>query len=159
MNLREELKKSQDEILEEEEEWINFIIVAIKDKLFAFEIDKLFGVGKIEKYIELPVSPSYIKGIQFLYGNVIILFDIINVLEGTNSHNNDELSTCMITILKYDEDFFGVIVDELLDTVKIAKSKITFTPDAKEFYKGTFKHKDKSVSILNIEEIVKSTYN
>ncbi len=159
MNLREELKKTLESKAKEKEEYIEFIIFRINDKWFGIELELATGVSDIKNYISLPKSPSYIRGIQFIHGNIIILFDILQLLENKSFFSEENLREKMIIIIKFKEDFFGVIVDDLIDTQMLPLSRIIQTKDINEFYKGAFKFKDKMVSILEIKKIIESTYN
>ncbi len=162
MNLREVLKEEKQKngtIKEVNKESQEFIVFTIKTRWFAIELDSIVEIGEIENYINFPMAPVYIKGLQFVHGNPVILFDILGVLENNDIFDPKNIKGHTIIILKYDEDFFGIIISELIETISIPKEKTLFTPELGEFYKGTFKYKDKTVSILDIKQIINSTYN
>ncbi len=158
MNFREELKKTLNTQVTEKEEEVEFIIVSIKEKWFAIELGKIVEVSEIKNKINFPIAPSYIKGLQFIHGNTVILFDILEILGGKTPFSQDEINNKLIVVVKYEEDHFGIIVSDLVDTYSIRKQMIADITETKEFYKGTFEFKNKIVSILDIEKIIESTY-
>ncbi len=161
MDLREVLKEEKRGSSEKD---INlglfeFIVFTIQDQWFAIELSSIIEIGEIRNYISFPIAPNYIKGFQFVHGNAVILFDVLGVLTTKGAFVSGNIDGYTIIILKYKEDYFGIIINDLIETVSVLKEKILSVPEGKEYYKGTFKYKDKTVSILNIEQIIESTYN
>ncbi len=162
MNLREILKeeKKKNKILKSiNEEFQEFIIFTIKNRWFAIELDSIVEIEEVKNYINFPIAPTYIKGLQLVHGNAVILFDILEILENNNIFNSKNIEGSPIIILKHNEDFFGIIITDLIETISFPKNKISFAPELEEFYRGTFKYKDKVVLLLDIDKIIGHTYD
>ena len=92
---------------------------------------------------------------MFAHGKVLILFDLLPLLHDDSI--KDMKHKVLLSVL-YEEDLFGILIDELLDIVTIEKSDIKYPQDISNFYFGTFFYKNNLVNILNFKSIVESTY-
>ncbi len=157
MNLRKELEEKINKEIKKEES-IRVIIIRIKDKFFAIELELLTGVGKVEDHVVFPIGPKYIKGIQFTYGNLIVLFDIMEILEESSTFPNKGIEDALFVIVKYEDTYFGILLNELINTKELLKKEIVQVPQTKEFYKGTFRYNAQMVYILDLAKIIEHTY-
>ena len=153
--LREELKKALNSEEENIERYIDMIIFSIKDLYFALYLDDVLSVNKVLDYTKLPISPAYIKGLQFISGNAVILFDIIYIIKNTG-YNENELKNNVILVVKHNEDYFGILANTLIDIKTIREEDIKAIEEEK-YYDGTFYYNDKVITILNIKNIIQST--
>ena len=84
----------------------------------------------------------------------MVLFDIMEILEGVPSFFDEKIEEALFVIIKYEDTYFGVILSELVNTKELSREEVIQVSDTKEFYKGTFKYDEQIVYILDFKKII-----
>lgn len=127
------------------------VIFKLKDEEFGVETSKVQNIGDNMSITRVPKSPSFIKGLVNLRGNVITLLDI-NLLLGID---NDNESTNTI-ILKLEEEEIGITVDEVKEVLEVDENVIerNSVEDENSYIKGILNFKDRIVTLIDVAELL-----
>ena len=123
----------------------NFLLFKLNNETFAIEVSKINNVEVLEDakkgvYIS---KEKYIAGIYQIKKRLINLIDLKKLLniEGALGEN--------IFILKKENSYLGIAVDEVLNIVTIPDSEINSLKDDNDIIKEFFLLKDETISIIN----------
>lgn len=132
-----------------------FVCFKLAEEEYAIDIVEIQEVIRVPAITEVPQMPAFTLGIINVRGNVIPVFDLRKKLflpEKTLDFNTK------IVIARVDEEAFGMIVDEVLDNVKLDASQIDPAPTVKmkvsrECITGLGKLNDRMIALLNLQRI------
>jgi purine-binding chemotaxis protein CheW len=132
-----------------------FVTFVIGSEEYGIEIKAVQEITAYRPLTHLPNTPSYVKGILNLRGNVIPIMDP-RIKFGLPEVEHTKSS--VIIIFKTQGRIIGMIVDKISDVITIEKKNIEETPDVSidintKFIDGIGKVADKFVIVLNIDKI------
>jgi purine-binding chemotaxis protein CheW len=133
-----------------------FLTFILNNENFAIEIEYIIEIIGIQKITHIPDLPLFIKGIVNLRGKVIPIIDL-RMRFGFEQIDFDE-RTCII-ILNFNEQYYGIIVDRVLEVVFILEENID-NEAIKEFnvfnkfIKNVSKFNDKILANLDVEKVI-----
>jgi len=119
----------------------------------------ILQVQEIKRMIEIarvPNSPSYIKGVVNLRGNILPVIDLKKRLGLSLGEDTDDTR---VIIVKIEETVVGIIVDAVSEVTSI-DSKSIEPPQTivngvnAQYLTGVGKHDDRLIILLNLEAIV-----
>ncbi|MCX6148700.1 MAG: chemotaxis protein CheW [Candidatus Kapabacteria bacterium] len=133
-----------------------FLTFLLNNENFAIEIEYIIEIIGIQKITHIPDLPLFIKGIVNLRGKVIPIIDL-RMRFGFEQIDFDE-RTCII-ILNFNEQFYGIIVDRVLEVVfileeDIDKEAINEFNVFNKFIKNVSKFNDKILANLDVEKVI-----
>ncbi len=122
----------------------------------------IFYVQEINKNMSLtqvPLSQDYIKGIMNLRGDIVTVIDLGKKLGMTPCKIEEE---SRITIVKWNDELVGLLVDKIYDVITVEKDNIMPPPSNIKGAKGKFFHgvikKDYDlIGILEIDAVLEVT--
>lgn len=137
-----------------------FLAFTLNEVNYAFSILKINEVVVLPPIISVPKSPPHMKGVINLRGQIIPIIDLRAALNMKEMEYNDR--TCVIIVnfkMQESEKLVGFIVDSVSEVFEISESDIeSITEYSSEsngnFLKGIGKVKDKTIMLLNIDEIL-----
>ncbi len=123
---------------------------------YAVDIMEIREIIKPREVTEVPRMPSYVSGVLSLRGIIIPVFDMHKRLghavpEGPGKER--------IIVVKKDEEFFGVIVDEVIQVVRISREGIEPPPAVldgidRDFVGGIGRFDGQMLILLNLEKVL-----
>lgn len=135
-----------------------------KDKYLTFHIaEEEYGIAisyvteiiGMQKFTEVPETPSYIKGVINLRGKVIPIMDIR--LRFSMIEKDYDERTCVI-VVNFENTAVGLVVDTVSEVVDIPASSIEASPnfntDQGHFVEGMGKIEEKIKMLLDIKSLL-----
>jgi purine-binding chemotaxis protein CheW len=143
---REELK----------EDSLQFIVFRLAREWYGVEITKVKEIIKAGKITYLPSSPEHIAGIVNLRGNILSVTDLKTIF--TLSHQEPTEKTRIIAIESGILET-GLLVDEVVDSIKVPVSKIepallTIPAEKGQYIEGQCKVDNKLIALISVEKIL-----
>lgn len=135
-----------------------FLTFKLGDEEFGADVMQIKEISKMKEITRVPTAPSFIKGVINLRGSVTPVFELREKLgmktKATESENK-------IVIAEQNEQFIGMIVEQITDVLEIPNENIDSTPDliaekvSREYLKGVGKvGEDRLVVILDLEKVL-----
>jgi purine-binding chemotaxis protein CheW len=158
----ERTKQVEDDIMmvdDDEEDSIEnrFMIFFLENEDYGIPIKNVIEIVEMQKIIDLPDMPIYIKGIINLRGKIIPIMDLRRRFNLQSKEYDDR--TCII-ITNYEDYKVGLIVDRVEEVVEILEKNIEPAPKFKtekeevSYISGIGKVGEKVKIILNIEKLL-----
>lgn len=133
-----------------------YLTFIIDSEEYATEIKDIKEIISISAITKVPHTPSYLKGIINLRGDIIPVIDVrIRFLKENKEY--DDL-TCII-VYEFDDYTIGLIVDEVREVLYIDEKKVNPPPNAKlnfknQFIKGIGNTGNDVKLILDLEKVI-----
>jgi purine-binding chemotaxis protein CheW len=135
---------------------MEFLSVRISDEIYGIDIMKIKEIIKLREFTEIPRSPAFLPGIISLRGLIIPVIDMsvrLGLLQLERAGGE------RIIVVKNDDGFFGLQVDEVVQVVKIQKNSFEPAPQVldainREFVCGIGRCNGVMIIMLNIEKII-----
>lgn len=147
---------------EEREEEYQIVTFEIGGTQFGVEIGKVREVVECTEVTPVPKAKKYVEGIINLRGRILPVISLRKRLELPDVENTSET---VILVLEIEQRLFAVIVDKILDVVKISHRLVVKRKDdiieqiRKEFVKEIIKLKDDLIILLYPEKLVQVESN
>lgn len=143
------------------EPMLQFLVFKIENEEYALDVLSVEGIVGVTNITPVPGSPSYMKGLINLRGNILHLVDIrvrFGVPRSEGHNINDDVIIVIATPLRR----FGILADMVSDVITVYESQITETPI--ENTKGlqishVIRLDNKVVMVLPVDEIIKAEAN
>lgn len=131
---------------------VQVVVFTLSNEQFAVETARVQGINDMMAMTKVPNSPSYIKGLINLRGNVILLLDInliLDVEKADATENN-------IIILHMEEELVGIVVDKVDEVLEIDEDVIERIEEEqrKQYVKGVINFKDRIVTLIDIDKLL-----
>ena len=137
------------------EETIQLVNFKLSGEEYAIDIRSIQEVIRTQKITPVPQMPDFVLGVINIRGNVIPLFDLRKKFGLPIAEVNDNTKFIVINI---DNNAIGIVVDEILDNIKLHTSHIDPAPTAKmnmdkEYIRGLGLVEKRMIVILDPERI------
>lgn len=133
---------------------MQIVIFKLNDEQFAVETSKVQSIGESMMVTKVPKAPEYVKGLINIRGSVLSLLDI-NLLLDVGKSDDEQESTI---ILKLEDELVGISVnevDEVLDIDEDIIEKLD-SDSNKEYVKGIINFKDRIVTLIDIDKLIRN---
>lgn len=135
---------------------LEIVLFRVGNFLCGIPISDIQEIKKIEHVTHVYNAPDYVKGVIQLRGQIVTIVDtaIKLSLEPTVLEPNTR-----IVVVKQGDEFIGLLVDEVEDSIQIERNFIEVPPNNMQynqiqFLQGVLKLEDKLVCILSISKIL-----
>ncbi len=134
-----------------------FVTFKLDKEEYGVDIQSVSIIEKMMPITRVPKTPSYIKGVINLRGEIVPVMDLRARFDLNQSEETDDTR---IIIVKVDEVVFGFIVDAVSEVLQLSGSAIESTSSLKEnanidFIYGIGKVDERIVILLNLERLSK----
>jgi len=109
---------SEDQAAEEVEEFEEILCFRISDEIYGINIMELKEIIKPRETTELPRTPPFIMGVISLRG---VIIPVLNLRERLGLSMGAQKGRERFVIVKRHEGFTGLLVDEIIQVVRIGK--------------------------------------
>ena len=124
------------ELTEEGDVEIELLTFRLASEEFAFRVEEVEEIIRLQKITKVPTMPSYMVGITSLRGKIIPVIDLkarLNLgklsqeaVEGT--HAGQERTAGKILIIAGPEGFIGAVIDRVMGVVRISRREVLEPP-------------------------------
>ncbi len=138
---------------------IQLVGFMVGDEEFAVPILGIEEIIKPIEYTRIPKTPPYVLGVFNLRGSVLPLIDLRMKFGLSRSKENEDTR---YMVIKHNEEVAGFVIDRLTQATRIKESAIEPAPetlnDEQNLIYGVGKQKEKLISILNVEALLKRDF-
>ena len=123
---------------------------------YAIPVLEVQEVIKPQKLTTVPLSPSYIKGLINLRGQIVTSISLRDLFGFPERDDDQEY---MNIIVRSKDSLYALMVDEILDVMDIDKSTFESTPETlnpqiKNYISGVYKQDRNLLILLALDKIV-----
>ncbi|MDX5345852.1 MAG: chemotaxis protein CheW, partial [Hymenobacteraceae bacterium] len=123
---KEEVSEKKDVTVEAN---VHLIVFRLGDEEYAVRIEQVKEVTITPEVAKMPKTPSFIKGVANIRGDIIAIMDLEERFSITPSTQHDFTSNYTYTLVIEAKDYtIGLIVKEVPQSLSIPVSKIDRTP-------------------------------
>lgn len=147
--------KSESQSTKEKKQIIQLIVFRVGDEEFGIPISDVQEIIKISTITPIPDSPEFIKGLINVRGDIVAIIDVrarffLTTQEEPSRH---------IVITKQEGSFFGLMVDEVMEVLRIQESDIKPPPrlmtKINEYYvHGVVTHDGRLIILLDVAQVL-----
>lgn len=141
------------------EEFREFLCFRVSTEIYAINIMEIKEIIKPRAVTEVPRAPAFVSGVLSLRGIIIPVFNMRLRLGLPGAEKSVKER---IVVLKRGEEFFGILVDEVIQVVRIAAATIEKPPAVldgidRDFVGGIGRFDGQMLILLNQEKILDLT--
>jgi purine-binding chemotaxis protein CheW len=133
-----------------------FLCFKVSDEVYGVDIMDIKELIKPREVTEVPRAPSFVSGIISLRGVIIPIIDMLDRLGLTRETVTGRER---VIVVRQGESFSGLLVDEILQVVRIAKDDIEAAPIVldgidRDFVTGIGRADGRMFILLNLSNII-----
>lgn len=141
------------------EEMAEYLCFRVSDEQYAVNIMEIKEIIKPRDTTEVPRAPGYVAGVLSLRGVIIPIFDMRKRLGLAGSVATGKER---IVVVKKEEGFCGILVDEVVQVARIPLSSIEAAPTVldgidRDFVSGIGRYEGTMIILLSMEHILDLT--
>ena len=134
---------------------LEYLCFRASDEIYGINIMDIKEIIKPRKVTEIPRAPEFVSGIISLRGTIIPIIDIRSRLGLPREIVSGKER---VVIVKNDQSFSGLFVDEVIQVVRISKENMEPAPSVlegidRDFVSGIGRSEGRFIIILNLENI------
>jgi purine-binding chemotaxis protein CheW len=139
-------------------EVVQLVNFRLRDEEFGVDIGSVREVTRVEDISHIPEAPSFIQGVTNLRGQIIGVIDLAKQFGLAPQENLPESARIMVAEVK--GQAVGMLVDEVMEVVKIQKENIQPAPELiqteirKDYIKGVGKLDNRLIILLDLEKVL-----
>jgi len=131
------------------------IVFRIEDEEFGIPIEAVQEIIKVGMITPIPDSPAFIQGLINVRGDIVA---VIN-LKARFFISSDEGIAKHIVIAKQPESLFGIMVDEVIEVLRIQEADIKPPPHLmsqihEDYVHGVLTHEGRLIILLDLSKIL-----
>lgn len=137
------------------DDYEEFLCIRVSDEIYGINIMRIKEIIKPRQVTEVPRAPSFVSGVISLRGVIIPILDMLDRLGlGRESVTGRE----RVVVVKHGEAITGLLVDEVIQVVRIPKDGFEPAPAVleginREFVAGIGRADKRMIILLNLETI------
>ncbi|MBN1931625.1 MAG: chemotaxis protein CheW [Desulfobacterales bacterium] len=129
----------------------------IGEALCGIDILKVQEINKVTNLTRVPQAPEYVSGILNLRGSIVTIIDIGRKM---GLEPLEDIEQSRIIIVKFENEYVGLLVDRIADIEVAEADKISPTPSSvkgvdEKFFKGVLRTERDLILILDVKEVLK----
>ncbi len=138
------------------EEFQELLCFRVAGEKYAVDIMEIKEIIKPREVTEVPRVPSYVSGVLSLRG---IIIPVINMHKRLGHDTAERSGRERIIVVKKGEEFFGIMVDEVIQVVRIASEGIEPPPTVldeidRDFVSGIGRFDGEMLILLNLQKVL-----
>jgi len=107
---------------------LSVVVFRLKDEYLAIELKYILEFAHGEGITKIPCVPAHVSGCINLRGDMLVLIDLLFLLK---SEQTTSLENKKIVVVRFNEMMVGLLVDQLIDVIYLAKEQILSNPPDK----------------------------
>lgn len=142
--------------IHDEKTIIQLIVFCAGGENFGVKIEEVREIIKIGMITPIPESPTFIKGIINVRGEIVTAIDI---KARFSLAPKNEIESKHIIVTKNDDNLFGLIVDEVIEVLRMQKKDIKSAPSFldkinEKYVSGIVSHEERLIILLDIDQVL-----
>lgn len=137
------------------EDYEEFLCIRVSDEIYGINIMQIKEIIKPREVTEVPRAPSFISGVISLRG---VIIPILDMLDRLGLRRESVTGRERVVVVKHGEAFTGLLVDEVIQVVRITKTSFEPAPAVlegidREFVTGIGRADSRMIILLNLDTI------
>lgn len=140
---------------------LQLIVIRIGDVEYGINIDQIKEVVITPPISRLPNTPSYVKGVANIRGNIIAIIDLEERFNLKEESAGTKATKSNYTLVAESERIkIGILVEEVPQTLAISEKDVDLSPDIayddkadERYIKGIVKDKDRLIILIDLFEL------
>ena len=133
-----------------------FLCFKVSDEIYGIDIMDIKELIKPREVTEVPRSPSFVSGIISLRG---VIVPIIDMLDRLGLARERVTGRERVIVVRHADSFSGLLVDEIIQVVRISKDDVEAAPPVlegidRDFVTGIGRADGRMIILLNLINIV-----
>lgn len=137
------------------EDYEEFLCIRVSNEIYGINIMKIKEIIKPREVTEVPRTPSFVSGVVSLRGVIIPILDMNDrlglVRESATGRER-------VVVVRHGDDFTGLLVNEVIQVVRIPKDKFESAPAVleginRDFVSGIGRADNRMIILLNLDTI------
>lgn len=142
-------------------EFQELLCFRVAEEIYAVNIMDIKEIIKPREVTEVPRVPSFVSGVLSLRGIIIPVFDMRRRLGFPSGGTQPK---ARVIVVKKGEEFCGMVVDEVVQVVRIVARSIEHPPAVlegidREFVQGIGRHDGRMLILLSMEKVLDIALN
>lgn len=151
----EESSGGQEFASTELESCLEFLCVRVSNEIYGINIMDIKEIIKSREVTEIPRSPGFVSGVISLRGTII---PVIDMLLRLGLPRNKVTGKERIVVISVDQSYCGLLVDEVIQVVRVNKESMEPAPSVlegidRDFVSGIGRSEGRLIIILNLKNI------
>jgi purine-binding chemotaxis protein CheW len=138
---------------------LQIVVFKLGSEEYGIQIDQIKEVVLTPNITRMPQTPSYVKGVANIRGNVIAIFDLE---EKFNFMKRDDHDKCRYTLVVESDEFkMGLMVNEVPNTISVNAAdldeSVGIINDASattNYIKGVIKHASRLIILVDVFKVI-----
>jgi purine-binding chemotaxis protein CheW len=140
---------------QEKQQIIQLIVFRVGDEEFGVPIGAVQEIIKVGIVTPIPDSPSFIKGLINVRGDIVAIIDV----RARFSLPTEEEPSKHIVIVNQEGSLFGLMVNEVLEVLRVQKSDIKTPPQLmtkmhEDYVYGVITHDARLIILLDVNKVL-----
>lgn len=142
---------------------LQLIVFKLSNEEYALQIDQIKEVVLTPRIAKVPQTPSYLKGVANIRGNVIAIIDLEQKFNLSSDREIEEGNSNYTLVLESDEYKVGILVKEVPNTLTVDASEIDSSASVIQFSSlndncidGIVKIDDRMIIQVNMLELMRT---
>jgi purine-binding chemotaxis protein CheW len=133
-----------------------FLCFKVSDEVYGVDIMDIKELIKPREVTEVPRAPSFVSGVISLRG---VIIPIIDMLDRLGLARETVSGRERVIVVRQGESFCGLLVDEIIQVVRVAKDHIEAAPTVlegidRDFVTGIGRAEGRMIILLNLANII-----
>lgn len=147
---------SKEAAIDEGKTVIQLIVFRAGEEEFGVKIDAVREIIKMGVITPIPESPDFIRGIVNVRGEIVTAIDVKSRFDLKTKEN---VEAKHIVVTKQGENLFGLIVDEVIEVLRIMKKDIQSTPSVldrmnEKYVSGIVSRDNRLIILLDLDQVL-----
>jgi purine-binding chemotaxis protein CheW len=139
----------------DKQQLMQLIVFRIGDEEFGVPISAVQEIIKVGTITPIPDSPAFIKGLINVRGEIVAIIDV----RARFFLSMDAEPSRHIIIARQDENLFGLLVNEVMEVLRIQESDIKSPPRLmtkihEDYVHGVITHDGRLIILLDIQQVI-----
>jgi purine-binding chemotaxis protein CheW len=148
------VSESQTDI--EQDSYMEFLCFKVSDEVYGIDIMDIKELIKPREVTEVPRAPSFVSGVISLRG---VIIPIIDMLDRLGLARETDTGRERVIVVKQGESFCGLLVDEIIQVVRVVRNDIEAAPTVlegidRDFVTGIGRAAGRMIILLNLGNII-----
>jgi purine-binding chemotaxis protein CheW len=146
---------SAEKAIATDKEYLEYLCFRVSDEIYGINIMDIKEIIKPREVTEVPRAPSFVSGIISLRG---IIIPIIDMLDRLGLPRETVTGRERVIVVRHGNSFSGLLVDEIIQVVHIAKDCLEAAPAVlegidRDFVSGIGRADGRMIILLNLENV------
>jgi len=138
-----------------DDDYEEFLCIRVSDEIYGVNIMQIKEIIKPREVTEVPRAPSFMSGVISLRG---VIIPVLDMLDRLGLRRETVTGRERVVVVKHGEAFTGLLVDEVIQVVRIARTSFEPAPAIlegidRDFVTGIGRADNRMIIMLNLDTI------